>query len=206
VAGSSISKTLRPYESREVKIKRALFAKPLGYLLVKLGRMNKNKELSLNFLNYKRLKVHATAEEIRGKIGAVTFNGLFKFAFVRNPWDWQVSLYHYMLQNPNHHQHHQIKKLPNFNAYIHWRIKQPPKLQKDFITDRDGNIIIDYIGKLETIHQDIDYLADRLNIRINLPHINKSQRKSFEDYYTSETFNLVYEYFYDDIQLFGYSQ
>lgn len=37
------------------------------------------------------------------------FNKFYTFAFVRNPWDWQVSLYYFMLENPDYFQHEFIK-------------------------------------------------------------------------------------------------
>jgi Sulfotransferase family len=203
-AGSSVSKALKCYEPISVKFKKHIIAYPLSYVLKNLKLMDFEKDLSLNILNYKNLPIHATAIETRSKIGDNLFNKLFKFAFVRNPWDWQVSLYHYMLQNPNHHQHHKIKSLKNFEHYIQWRTKNIPRLQKDFLTDHAGNVLVDYIGKLETINKDIDYIASKLDIQVCLPHINRSQRRSFREYYTKQTFDLVYEYFYDDVKMFGY--
>src|SRR5260370_3193343 len=68
-----------------------------------------------------RLDGHATAQEIKEKLPPRIFNSFFKFAFVRNPWDWQVSLYHFMLQNKSHRQHRLIESLGSFEKYLEWR-------------------------------------------------------------------------------------
>jgi len=80
---------------------------------------------------FERYNRHIKAAEIKNNISTKIWNNFFKFGFVRNPWGWQVSLYHYMLENKDHFQHKIIKN-KNFNEYIYWRIKQDLHLQKDF--------------------------------------------------------------------------
>ena len=57
---------------------------------------------------------HITAVELKDKIPHKIFNDYYKFGFVRNPWDWQVSLYKYMLKLESHPQHTLIKSMKNF--------------------------------------------------------------------------------------------
>ena len=45
------------------------------------------------------------------------FEEYFKFGFVENPWDWQVSLYTFMLKDAKHHQHEFVKSLKDFDEY-----------------------------------------------------------------------------------------
>ena len=51
------------------------------------------------------LRKHAKADEIREKLGEEMYDSYFKFVFVRNPFDFLVSLFFYIKQakgNRNH--------------------------------------------------------------------------------------------------------
>src|SRR5688572_2096530 len=53
---------------------------------------------------------HITAKDLRTRMNdKVKFDSYFKFGFVRDPWDLQVSLYTFMLQLKKHHQHRLVK-------------------------------------------------------------------------------------------------
>src|SRR5690606_20911543 len=65
---------------------------------------------------------HITANDFRSQIPKSIFEEYFKFAFVRNPWDWQVSLYEYARQSPTHHEHVLTNSFKNFDDYIEWRV------------------------------------------------------------------------------------
>jgi hypothetical protein len=97
---------------------------------------------------------HLTAFELKKKYSVKNWNEKFKFAFVRNPWDKVVSHYHY-----RYRRNEQGIKEDNID-FIQWvkltyRDKNPkyynvPKMfapQMDWITDENGEIIIDFIGR-----------------------------------------------------------
>ncbi len=149
---------------------------------------------------------HARARQIRNKIGKEKYNKLFKFAFVRNPWDWQVSMYKYMLQTKTHFQHDLVKNMSSFEEYIEWRVTQDKFLQKDFVTDENGEIIVDFIGRFENLESDFKQICDHINIAVQLPHLNKSKtEKKYTSYYNEKCKNLIYQNFKEDINFFGYS-
>lgn len=52
----------------------------------------------------RNFRSHLHASEIEQYLPTQVFDKFYKFGFVRNPWDWQVSLYHYMSQISDHHQ------------------------------------------------------------------------------------------------------
>ncbi|MBI5136928.1 MAG: sulfotransferase family 2 domain-containing protein [Nitrospirae bacterium] len=148
---------------------------------------------------------HMTALQARAMLGPTVFDRCFKFAFVRNPWDWQVSLYHYMLKDPNHHQHQLGRSFRDFDDYLHWRIAHDLHTQQAFVTDEHGNLIVDYVGRMETLDDDFAHVCRAIGIpAITLPHANPSRHKDYRGYYTDATRERVAQAFKADIARFGY--
>lgn len=148
---------------------------------------------------------HRTATEIREAFGDEVFNNYFKFAFVRNPWDWQVSQYHYILSHRLHPQHRIITRLKGFPEYLEWHIEHDRMSQTNFVTDSDDNQIVDYIGRFENLAKDFETICERIGIHSHLPHKNPSVHSDYRQYYNTDTANLVAKYFQEDIDYFGYS-
>lgn len=190
VAGTSIRKSLERY------VKRPL----LGRILKKIGVENKRSDHT-----WKTFPAHITARELRKRLPAEIYDTFYKFAFVRNPWDWQVSLYHYMLKHKPHRQHQLIRAMKGFDEYIVWRVNEEKVLQKDFVTDSEGTLIVDFVGRYESLSKDFLQVCEVLNINASLPHINKSSHRNYRSYYSAETRSLVEENFSEDIELFGYT-
>jgi len=140
--------------------------------------------------------------------GKKMFDEYYTFAFVRNPWDWQVSLYEYTKGEPNHFQHELISS-QTFDEYIEWRVQgNNLQSQYSFLSD-DGSdkapVSLDFIGKFETLNHDFNELRLRLGINGELPHINKSKReKNYRDYYSNKSRDQIAEAAQIDIGTFGY--
>ncbi len=148
---------------------------------------------------------HINAQKIKDKLPEKIYNTYFKFAFVRNPWDWQVSLYHYMLQYKEHPQHQIISKMKGFDEYIEWRINHDMGLQKDFLYDANGKILVDFIGKFENLQEDFNTICSRILISPTLlPLANSSNHTHYKDYYNKHTKDLIYNAFQKDIEIFKY--
>ena len=163
----------------------------------KLGVYNKPRK-------YSDIPGHASALQIRELLPNGIFSNYFKFSFVRNPWDWQVSLYHFAQQKDTHFQNESIKQM-SFSDYLNWRVTSDLKLQKDFLTDESDNLLVDFVGKMESIEKDFQTVCERLDINISLPHKNTSVHKPYQEYYDKKLKNLVAEHFRPDIEMFGYT-
>jgi len=149
---------------------------------------------------------HIRANELKEQIPSNIFDSYFKFAFVRNPWDWQVSLYHYTLETPSHPQHQFLHAMANFEEYIEWRVNNEVRFQKDFVCDEEGNLLVDFIGKFENLYEDYNAICKTLNIPdAKLPHRNKSNHKNYKKYYNSITKELIAKAFKKDIDFFEYT-
>lgn len=199
VAGESIRKALLTY-SDQLSLEKKLVVSAL-----KVGsKLGFPVSSSSEYFIYSNK--HVRALDIRQSISKEKYEEYFKFAFVRNPWDWQVSLFHYMKQTQDHHQNKLVKNLTNFDDYIEWRVNEEVKLQKSFLVDEEGKVIVDFIGRIETIQKDFSQICSKLNLgSIKLPNINQSKRSTYQDYYSAKSKELIYSAFKDDIDLFGYS-
>jgi len=148
---------------------------------------------------------HSTAQEIKEKLPPGIFKSFFKFAFVRNPWDWQVSLYHFMLQNKSHRQHRLTESLGSFEKYLEWRVNEDLHLQKDFVVDSNSQLLVDFVGDYTSLSRDFRYVCHRIGCNSALPHLNGSRHRDYREYYTDRTIKLVAEAFKEDIEYFGYT-
>lgn len=147
---------------------------------------------------------HLSAQEVQQEVPE-RWKEYFTFAFVRNPWSWQVSLYHYMQQRDYHHQHDVVSKMSSFEEYIDWRVNGHVHLQHEYVADENGDIMVDYVGRLEMIESDFEVICNRVGAEASLPHKNKSAHKDYKAYYNPETRALIEEYYAKDIDRFGYS-
>ena len=187
-AGSSVKEALRPYAASSID--RASFGERMLH--------------RLRLASIKPYPHHLKASEIRERFPK-EWDGYFTFAFVRNPWDWQVSLYSYMQQREQHWQHDLAKSFSNFREYLDWRVNEDKHLQQEFLCDCNGQIIVDFVGRVETIEKDFEYICGEIGIVESLPHKNKSKHRDYKSYYDDYTRSLVDEHFALDIERFGYS-
>lgn len=199
-AGLSVRNALQPYaeEPTKFKIKRPS--------RLKAGLPNP-------FYNvWEALLIHAKASDAQKELPTAIFDGYYKFAFVRNPWDWQVSMYHFILHEPTHVKHGLVKSFGTFERYLEWVVAIPnpyakgaTKLQKEVLTDSAGHLLVDFVGRYETLAQDFAQICQQLDIIAQLPHVNKSTHHDYRAYYNAHTRQLVAEHFAADITLFGYT-
>jgi len=189
-AGTSVEHLLKPYCHQPSK---SLFNKIRCRL-----------HLQKDYTRY-YFKQHDCAIDAQRIIPADTYENLYKFAFVRNPWDWIVSLYHYLCRQEKHRHHEKVLQM-SFEEYLQFEIKQNKRFQYTFVTNNKGELIVDFIGRFENLADDFASIAQSIQLpELTLPHRNKSQHKPYQEYFTDETRQWVAEHWAKDIEMFGYS-
>lgn len=139
------------------------------------------------------------------------FNSLTKFAFVRNPWDLQVSSYHHIKRE----RPHVMQGKDDFDSFMRWKFDETRpyqyhidtslELQSDYLIDLKGQLLTNFIGRYENLHDDFAQICSQIGLAApTLPHKRKAQRDSYQKYYTDETAELVAKHFQQDIKLLGY--
>ena len=145
---------------------------------------------------------HQTIVEVQNQVTKQQFDEYFKFAFVRNPWDREVSLYKYVVKTKEHNYHKQCIQLTDFAHYI--KVRNVKMQQHDFIS-KHGKNLLDFIGRFENLQEDFNTACDKIGIpRQQLPRVNKTNHKHYTEYYDDETRQIVAEKYAKDIEHFGY--
>ena len=93
------------YKSGGTSVLRALSRYGRLQRVASKVRHNLGIPLELPFLKLFTFPPHPTAFDVRERVGTKMWDDYFTFAFVRNPWDLQVSLYHYMRQTKEQNQY-----------------------------------------------------------------------------------------------------
>ena len=141
------------------------------------------------------------------------YDELFKFAFVRNPWDLQVSsFFHIQRERPQF-----MNGISNFNDFMRYKFNpQRPyqyhidtslSLQSDYLVDLHGTMQVNFLGKTERLEADFWQVVQQLQLPIKtLPgkRVDTTRRRDYRSYYADDTAELVATHFARDIKLFDY--
>lgn len=203
--GTSVTQMLQKYNYNFLT--NQLPFRLLNSLLARTGSEYRIWAGNINYIGLLGCHQHATAFHIKNCLPDKIFLESFKFAFVRNPWSWQVSIYNH-IKLAKHHVHHKlVNSFSDFSEYLRWRIQEDKHLQSEFVTDINGKYLVDYIGRLETIESDLDKICSVIGIETpKIIHLNKKLNKNdYVSYYTKESQELLANAFASDIERFGYS-
>ncbi|MEO9965630.1 MAG: hypothetical protein ABJF11_07575 [Reichenbachiella sp.] len=153
---------------------------------------------------YIGVKKHARALDVKSALGE-DYKKYFVFGLVRNPWDWEVSRYHYQLKNTKHFRHKFVKDLKSFEDYIRWRDTHN-RTQLSFFADDSGELLVDYIGKIEELDKFYATLESKLGVKLSKYELNKSRESNeYRQFYNDETKEVVERIYKQDIDTFGYT-
>lgn len=190
-AGTSVSEVLQTY------------SRP-GLLPRLIARGRKTLGIGGKRLQNAGLAKHATAADYQLALGD-EFGQYYRFSFVRNPFDWQVSLYHFIKQSPKNPYHNMVKTM-SFDDYLYWTCREKLTLQLDFLVDDSGCSLVDYIGRVENLPEDFGHVCQVLGVQFALAHRNRSQHMPYVKYYSESTARLVSEAYAQDFERLGYSR
>jgi hypothetical protein len=148
---------------------------------------------------------HFSVQEIRPHLNEKVWNTYYKFCFVRNPFDRFVSTCFF--KNPliqkNTEKATAIMKLIAKKELKNKSLFYRPQLH--YLIDFNGEIAIDFIGKLENMQTDYELICKKINIPIlTLDQLNTSTHENYSDYYDKELEQLVLELYFEDFQKFNY--
>ncbi|MDY7025843.1 MAG: sulfotransferase family 2 domain-containing protein [Pseudomonadota bacterium] len=198
--GTSVRSALNPLRWRD----------PLYYLLWPAHRVSHltGHKLGLKFPRHSHI---IAAKEM---LPEELFTSLYKFAFVRNPWDLQVSSFHHIQRERPQF----MNGITDFNEFMRYKfdpereyqyhIDTSLSLQSDYLVGLHGNLLVDFFGRYEQLNEDFEQIKSTLALpsHIALPHKRKAndRAKDYRAYYDDDTAEMVANHFAKDIEILGY--
>jgi len=98
------------------------------------------------------------------------FNDLFKFVFVRNPWDLQISSFHHIRRE----RPQLMQGIQDFEQFLRWKldpsrpwqyhIDTSIERQSNYVIDLNGKVIVDFIGRYESLQDDFNHVCQQVGI------------------------------------------
>ena len=156
---------------------------------------------------------HAKAVAALEMLPTEVYQRFFKFTIVRNPWDLQVSSYHHIrrekpavLEGVTNFEDFLKRKFDPERAYD-FMLDISAESQSEYLVDLQGRMIVDFVGRYETLQQDFNQICERVGIKPTpLPHLRRARdREDYRRYYTDELADLVAEHYASDLQRLGYT-
>jgi len=152
---------------------------------------------------------HLSVREVAPRIDRDTWESYFKFGFVRNPFERFVSAYFFLFRNSLAAEQRQPKRIaegmkaalnrPKFRR----RVLIVP--QSELLTDADGRLALDRLGRHERLQADFDEIAQRLELPPTpLPVRNATEHTHYSHYYDDELKEMVGALYEEDLGRFSY--
>lgn len=91
-----------------------------------------------------------------------------------------------------------VCQTPDEELDVHWR----PQIA--LIGNREKGVNLDFIGHVERIEEDWNFVCQMLGVEAPIFHENRNAHRAHRDYYHEDTWERVRARYQDDIELFGY--
>ncbi|MFD0858893.1 sulfotransferase family 2 domain-containing protein [Roseovarius aquimarinus] len=151
-----------------------------------------------------RLWKHSSIADIEGLMPGDWIARAFVFTLVRNPWDRMVSYYHWLRMQRFDHPAVEAAKATDFAGFLRLPATQGAIRAHPYARYVEGAATPVFI-RLEHFEHDAEPLWDHLGFRLELPHLNRSERApSYAAQYDAETRAIVDTICAEDIARFGY--
>lgn len=129
-----------------------------------------------------------------------TSTNLYKFCFVRNPYDRIISAY-YCLR----FQHKMEISFKDFISLIPY--SGTNKVISDFLKPQNYWIKgtqMNFIGRYENFNEDLQKIMKTLNIEVKIPHELKNKYSKIE--FDNDDYHIINHHYHEDFKLFNYKK
>ena len=155
---------------------------------------------------------HRSVNFYKSHYGEKVFNSLYKFCFVRNPYDRLFSAYTFLKEGGINNQdlefsNSYLQEFASFDEFVLKGLEKEEimnwvhfKPQYTFVCDENDNIVMDFIGKMENLKADFNTVCKHLNIESELQKLNMSATKKND--FSEEVKTMIKIKYQKDFNLF----
>lgn len=167
----------------------------------------------LQFQYWKSLKGRAKGIVRRRRhVSVQNYHQYYKFTFVRNSWARAYSWYRNVIRDPQHQRKLNVSPDCSLNDFLRHHLDNNWALQSqlDWITDAQGNIPLDFIGRFETLKQDFAQVCQDIGVDdSSLPELLKEEHDTRTKVHYTEAFDaegkdIIARVFKDEIKYFKF--
>lgn len=178
---------------------------------------------------------HMPAAVAKALLPSSIWDNYFKFVFVRNPYDWCVSQYRHnfrsrlrvckLLRHPFQaagwlHAHWENRDRRNKRMldagdieFLFTHLRRYRGLpggtglcQCNYVHDADGKKVVDFVGRFESLMEDVCEVQKRIGIHFELPHLNATQHPHYSRFLTPAAMETIARLWELDFETFGYEK
>ena len=155
---------------------------------------------------------HRSVGFYKSHYGEKVFNSLYKFCFVRNPYDRLFSAYTFLKEGGINNQdlefsNSYLQEFASFDEFVLKGLEKEEimnwvhfKPQYTFVCDENDNIVMDFVGKMENLNADFNAVCKHLNIESELQKLNMSATKKND--FSEEVKTMIKLKYQKDFNLF----
>ncbi len=149
---------------------------------------------------------HVSYRQLSSVVGPETLSRFFRFAFTRHPYDRFVSVCAFLARtDPSYKQ--------NPTEWMKSALKRPQfcnrvlvASQHALLSDENGVLGLDFVGRYESLQIDFDAICDRLKLpQVTLAHRNSSEHDSYQQLLNNELREALWKRYEQDFLSFNYS-
>lgn len=152
----------------------------------------------------RKLRKHSGLADLDGLID---LKGMFVVTLVRNPWDRMVSYYHWLRTQDFDHRAVDLAKAHDFSGFLNHPETVATQTAESYgaYVSVGGHEVETCFVRLEVLSKDIAPFEAHLGFKLDIPHVNRSERQSdWRGYYSDKDAQLVAQMYAQDIDRFGY--
>jgi hypothetical protein len=142
---------------------------------------------------------HMPAWRVRAYVGDDIWQSYYKFSFERNPWDRQVSWYHYKTKSRT--------RPPSFDAFN--RDRKRAYVENYDLYSENCAVILDFVGLYEDLEAGFAKALSAVGLagRVSLPvtNVSRSKERDYRRYYSDASRDMIGQWYRREIEHFGYT-